>query len=564
MSKIEEKIVETKSCHHCSTRFDITDKDMEFLEKISPVFHWKKYIIPTPQFCRECRQKRRMSFRNEGSLYKRKCDATGRDIIAVYSPDKPYKVYNKDFWWSDSWDGVDYGREYDFSRWFFEQFSELMLEMPHLWTLQINCENSDYCWYSVNAKDSYFSNRAADSEKIYYTHLAVAESSNCFDSYFISACENSYELLNCGNCNWSEHCFDCENCFDIMYCENCISCDHCIGCVNLTNKSYYILNKEYSKEEYEIKKKELLENREDFMKDFLEHKNDFIFKENFNYNTQNCIWDRIKDSKNVYVGFNVNDVEDARYVVGAIGWANIMDGDFTYFAENSYNQLGWNRLQNILSCVYCSDSSDLSYSKFCFSCENLFGCIGLRNKKYCILNKQYTKEEYEKLIPKIIEKMIENWEWWEFFPLSISPFGYNETIANEYYPLKKSETQKQGFKWSDYEAPFPKVEKTIPAKKLPDQIKDIPDDIINWAVTCEVSWKPFRIIPQELAFYRKHNLPIPKRHPDQRHLDRINMRNPRKLFERSCDKCNKQIQTTYSPNRSEKVYCESCYESEIY
>jgi Zn ribbon nucleic-acid-binding protein len=58
--------------------------------------------------CPECRQQRRLSFRNERNLYKRDCDATGKSIISIYSPDKPYKVYNQDFWWSDNWDAMDY------------------------------------------------------------------------------------------------------------------------------------------------------------------------------------------------------------------------------------------------------------------------------------------------------------------------------------------------------------------------------------------------------------------------------------------------------------------------
>ena len=120
------------------------------------------------------------------------------------------------------------------------------------------------------------------------------------------------------------------------------------------------------------------------------------------------------------------------------------------------------------------------------------------------------------------------------------------------------------FHWSDYEPPFPQVEKIIPASKLPDDIASIPDDILNWAIECEVTGKPFRIIKQELEFYRKHHIPIPRKHPDQRHLERMQQRNPRKLFHRKCDQCQKPIQTTYSPERKERVYCESCYEKEMY
>lgn len=156
--------------------------------------------------------------------------------------------------------------------------------------------------------------------------------------------------------------------------------------------------------------------------------------------------------------------------------------------------------------------------------------------------------------------MMKTGEWGEFFPASISPFGYNETVASEYFPLTKQEVVEGSiFNWSDYEAPFPRVEKIIKASMLPDDISKIPDDILNWAIECEATGKPFRIIPQELEFYRKHHISIPHRHPDQRHLDRMSLRNPRKLFERQCDCCQKDIITTYSPVRSETVYCEECY-----
>ncbi len=259
-------------------------------------------------------------------------------------------------------------------------------------------------------------------------------------------------------------------------------------------------------------------------------------------------------------------------------------------------------------------------------CSHLFACVGLRNKSYCIFNKQYTKEQYEELVPRIIEHMMKTLEWGEFFPSWVSPFGYNETVAMDHFPLAREEVlgvgaeapdgterssgprlvlgvgaeaqsgsserrppqasgrgpAEQGsfrtepiFRWSDYEPPFPKVEKTIPASKLPERIEDIPDDILNWAVECEATGKPFRIISQELEFYRKHHLPIPRRHPDQRHLDRMALRNPRKLFERTCDclDCAKnnatsdgkpaKFLTTYSPERPEKVYCEACYAKEV-
>jgi hypothetical protein len=188
----------------------------------------------------------------------------------------------------------------------------------------------------------------------------------------------------------------------------------------------------------------------------------------------------------------------------------------------------------------------------------------LRNKIFCILNKQYTKEEYERLVPKIIAKMKADAEWGEFFPVELSPFAYNETVAQEYFPLTKEEVLKRGWKWRDEKDDVPKVSKIIPAAKLPDSIDDIPDDILNWAIQCEATKRPFKIIKQELEFYRKMRLPIPCFHPDERHRRRMALRNPRKLWKRECMKCRKPIETTYAPERPEIVYCERCYHATIY
>ena len=155
-------------------------------------------------------------------------------------------------------------------------------------------------------------------------------------------------------------------------------------------------------------------------------------------------------------------------------------------------------------------------------------------------------------------------EWGEFFPPTMSPFAYNETVAQENYPLTKEEVLAKGWKWRDPVDDLPKVEKEIPAEKLPDSIDDIPDDVLNWAIECKTTKRPFKIIGQELAFYRQMKLPVPHFHPDERHRKRMALRNPRKLHNRKCAKCKKDIQTTYSSERPETVYCEECYLKEVY
>jgi len=131
--------------------------------------------------------------------------------------------------------------------------------------------------------------------------------------------------------------------------------------------------------------------------------------------------------------------------------------------------------------------------------------------------------------------------------------------------MEKQEVVARGWNWSDFETPLATNIKKIPARRLPDKIEDIPDDILNWAIEGEATGKPFKIAPQELKFYRRKGLPIPRREPRQRFLDRLSKRNPSKLYERVCDFCEKRkIRTTYAPDRPEKVYCDECFLKTVY
>lgn len=587
-----EKVVEVKTCPHCSASFEITDKDLEFYEKVSPKFGDKKYSIPTPKLCPDCRQQRRLSFRNERKLYKRKCNATGKDIISIYSPDKPYKVYEQSYWWSDKWDPLDYGRDFDFTKSFFEQFEKLMKEVPIVSLYATNSENSEYTNYAANNKNCYL------------TSSFVWDCQDCLYWNFLVDCKN---IIDCSHVQHSQHCYECTDCISCIntffsnntfhtqssyFLSNCIWCSYCFWCVNLLNKKFHIFNKSYSEKEYFQTLETLLKNSISYNNElFLKFKENIANKYINSNESENVLWDYIFQWKNIINSFDIYDWENIKHSV-SWSWAkNCLDCtwfwyDWTSFLYESANTT-WSK--SIFTCISWF-VNDLIYSMNCFNSSNLFWCIGLKNNaSYCILNKQYTKSEYEILVPKIIEHMQKTWEWGEFFPSSISPFGYNETIAMEYFPINlpskpSSPTllpKREGgleiplplgevrwgqgiFNRSDYEPPFPKVDKLIPANKLPENITQIPDDILNWAIECEVTKKPFRIISQELEFYKKHNLPIPKRHPDQRHLDRMALRNPRKLFDRKCDKCGSVIKTTYSPERKEIVYCEECYEKEIY
>ncbi len=371
----------------------------------------------------------------------------------------------------------------------------------------------------------------------------------------------------------------------------------------------------YSEKKYQRKKAWILSDRklrDIFLRNFELLKNNSSFRNVRTINEEDSFGDGLANVSNSSHIFDCMSLESSKYSIISGGNSRNLYDSINGWLDSEYclETISTINITNTHFSMLTYYSRDVLYSFHIEGCQNCFGCFGLRNKQYCILNRQYSKDEYESLVPRIIEKMMVTplrhgfegqMEWGEFFPASMSPFGYNETVANEYFPLTREEVlwktsligedvRRTGgvisevnpplsplsgwssndtflhwhhFNWSDYEAPFPKVEKVIPASKLPNEITKIPDDILNWAIECEVSGKPFRIIKQELEFYRKHNLPIPRRHPDIRHMDRMRMRNPRKLFERMCYCCGKKMLTTYAPERPERVYCEVCYESEV-
>ncbi|MFK7780436.1 MAG: hypothetical protein QM490_04875 [Candidatus Gracilibacteria bacterium] len=563
---INEKIVETKKCKQCNCSFDITDIDLVFYNKISPIFAGEKFQIPTPAFCSDCRQQRRLSCRNERKLYTRKCDKTNKTIISIFSPDKKYKVYSHEYWWGDDWDALDYGTHFNFNISFFENFKKLDLLVPKLSTTIQNSENCEYTNDTGDSNDCYLSYRTHYSSKINYCYRAN-KSTNCVDCYQVKESENLYECFQCNKCQNSRYLYNCENTHTSYFLYNCTGTKNCFLSYNLVNASYIFLNKVYSKEEYDKKVSEILNDDKKFReaKEYFFNmiECDIHFLNLNNINTEDSLGNELIECKDCINCFMMKGCESCKYSWDNVNYKNSMDTYSGGGSEYSYETLATKNSYKNSFTHRIKESKNLLYCMFCFFSDDCFGCIGLRNKQYCILNKQYTKEEYENMVPKIIKHMKNTGEWGEFFPSSISPFGYNETVAYEYFPLTKEKALNLGFNWSDYEAPFPKVGKIIPANKLPASINDIPDDILNWAIECEVTKKPFRIIVSELEFYRKNNIGIPRRHPDQRHYDRLKQRNSRKLYKRKCDKCFDDILTTYLPDTKKVIYCEKCYSKEV-
>ena len=422
-------------------------------------------------------------------------------------------------------------------------------------------EDCDYTNATDGCKSCYMSFNTMQSDHLYYSSAIYGTSDACDVDYSPEKWDNIYQCVDIINCHNSKYLLYCNYCSDSSYLYNCNNCDHCLMCYNLNNKKNYIENVQYTPEEYEKKKNNYTQK---FFLKFIEWA---VRKSHIITNSENVRGSSIFDSKNITYWFSIYNSENCWYCQNIVTLKNSYDCVEAWMESNLlYECHGINTVHNAISANASYYSTNIYYTHNCYNSSNLFGCIWLRHKQYCIFNKQYTKEEYESIVPKIIEHMEKNGERWEFFPSSISPFGYNETIAQEIFPLNKDKAILIWCKRMDQEYPIniPENSQTINTQDLPKNISDVTDDILNQVIICEVTWKPFRIIKAELDFYRKHNLALPHKHPDQRHLERMQLRNPRKLWDRECTKCWTAIKTTYAPERPEMVYCEACYNKEVY
>ena len=570
--------METRNCQNCKKDFVIEPDDFSFYEKIK---------VPPPTFCPECRMVRRILWRNFRSLFQRVCGVCGKSLISMYSEDKTKVVYCTDCWNNDKRNPFLQGRDYDFSRPFFDQMRDLIKESPFLYTYQAgNIVRSDFTNYSIDNKDCYLAFSIVECENVLYSEL-IDKSKNTLDCYAVQKLENSSFNIN-SDTNYNCHFMvESNKCVDSLFLFDCVNCQNCCLSYNIRNQQFIFKNKKLSKEEYE---KEILNLKLDTYSGFKKTeesfedivKNKAIHRYAQIYNSQNSTGDYIKNSKNVRNSFDVqgsDNVSNSSRVL--VGCKDCYDTTGTASGELIYESTATSLNTFKDSFCYISlGSRECEYSIICRNCNNCFACVGLTNAQYCFLNKRYSKEEYEELIPKIKKHMDEMpyvdkrgivYRYGEFYPPDMTPFAYNLSTAIDFLPKTKEEIDEMSYPWND--RPERVYNITIKSEDLPDSIKDINDSILEEIISCpnngDQSFRcssAFKIMPYELQFYKLKNLPLPRYCPNCRHCQRLRFRNPIRLYNRSCMKegCNNKFETSYSPNRSEIVYCEKCYQQEVF
>lgn len=526
------------------------------------------------------------------SLYSRKCDMCEKPVISIYSQDSELTVYCNKCWWSDKWDPKSYGMDYDFSKPFFTQYIELVKKVPHMAIVNddgiasVNCEYSHDWWFSKNC----------------YMCLSGWKVQNVLYSYFIIAGKDMMDCMNIRSPNeWLYECNIISKSYRVKYSSYStelidsqfiyysVNCRDSFMCDGVRSKKYNFKNQQYTKEEYEkilaSYRLDTWSGAEKAKKEYEDFLADNRLRRRYAHilHSVNCTGETISFSKNLKQCFFGKKSENIRYGDFFTEDKDCADITLTGISSECYDGIVMDQSQMNFFGLFSVKSQDVRYTQHCHSSKYLFGCVGLRNGKYSIFNKEYPKEEYKELVQKIIEQMDEmpyidkqgiEYRYGEFYPIELSYFGYNETNAPEIVPLSKEEAIKKGYKWQDNIQRTIGQETLLPAD-IPESINDIDDSILKEVLKCISCERNYKIVPNELIFYKKMGIPVARKCFFCRHAERIKKRTPFKLWPGSCmcvqndhfhegEKCKVEFETIYPPESNALVYCEKCYQAEVY
>jgi hypothetical protein len=289
-------------------------------------------------------------------------------------------------------------------------------------------------------------------------------------------------------------------------------------CVGQIGKEYCILNKQYTKEEYEKEIAKITPLTSELIKQCFDKldslRDNYVHKYANILACENCTGNDISFSQNCLNNYITEYSQDCingsslRHCKDCLDFDLWGDpGELCYHTMScGYNVYG------LKMCFECwNDCRFLTYCDSCPSSEYCFGCVGLKHRKYCILNKQYTPEDYKKLEERIISDMSKSGEWGQFFPPYCSSHALNNSMCHEYFEIDKPLAKKLGFTWMDKSSEFQyDPTKVYKGSMISQDVKY--EDIKDKVFLCSQTGKPYDIQKRELQILQQKKLPLPDKH----------------------------------------------------
>ncbi len=138
-------------------------------------------------------------------------------------------------------------------------------------------------------------------------------------------------------------------------------------------------------------------------------------------------------------------------------------------------------------------------------------------KSYCVLNKQYSRAEYMKIVPRIIAQMQNTGECGRFFPPQFSSQTYQESMVHEFLEEIPLDVARRRGYWVAPEEPEKIIVGAIPASSFLDAVDSAAvTGLASKSIICERSGGLYKFKKPELEFYLHNALPLPRRHWNER------------------------------------------------
>ena len=499
-----------KICQVTNKPYTLPIEYLEFLKKVKELNPLISVELPATNIKPEVLMRQFSCFGNSINLYKSNSAISSKSILSRYNPKDGLKVCSVDEFYSDEVDNIKSGRPYDFSRSFFEQWYELLNASILLSAGMLNVENCDYINGAANCKNCYLCFSILGGLDCFYCY-SLFEGTDCIDCCFSRKLTLCYSCSDCVNCYSCQNCTECSTCDNCIACFDCRSCHNCIGCWGLEQSTFCVFNQQLTKEAYLEFKKNLnlgsYEARTKLLNEF--HAKSKTHIPNRIINSEAASGAYIKNSKNLINCYNTYDSQDCGYLVTG---DKCTDCWMTLAVATTFSQLttgykAYNCHYGYMN--YDSENSFYSYQSMA-GCSDTFGCVGLKKKSYCILNKQYSKKEYEDLVPRIVKHMDTTAEWGKYFPARYAPNSYNDSWADELLTeIDLAEAKRRGYKLSQNDSSKISGKPTV----FFDDINQVnPDEVLKTPQTCQESKMQYLIQKKELDFYKSNSIPLPRLH----------------------------------------------------
>ncbi|MFH1404713.1 MAG: hypothetical protein ABIH21_01285 [Patescibacteria group bacterium] len=551
-----------RTCQISGDKWNFNEQEMDWC---------KKFQVPPNKYAPLTRMKQTGGFRTAFEIFWNKHMETGKPTMSYIHPDLDFKIVLDDEWHNiDVGTIKEYQSKFDSNKPFFDQYYDLITKVPFGARREWRNIKNTIGIGMWDVEDSYIVCSTVDGKRCMYTYYCLEKCEDITDGLFVYTCQNCWncaQIMRCHSCNSAFESRDCMKCSFIYDCRNC---ENVYGGTNLRNKKYIWFNEQLSKEEWEEKVKGIdLSCRtrfDEYMEKFKALIENSVSPENFNINSPDCTGEYLTDCVRCEETYYSQKCTDCAWTQGSAGGERSYFISCVYPASDCWMGSMITNSHDIKFSSIIGKSRSIEYSTNCHDCENCFGCVGLKNKKFHIFNKEYSEDEYWKEVDKIKCAMLDNDEYGEFLPPRMSPTGIQFSQAALFYHMPQDEIKKycdeildpdKGAVLSDAKTDDKDI---LSIKDVPDCLADIDQDkYVGKPFMDEKANRRWSVAPIEFKFLSERKLPFPQGHYSTRMRNLYSMLNAPDCEQMDCTACGKSIRASKNMGLKRRVYCHDCY-----